>query len=101
VPLYQSRASEIVIAVAGTPTLLLPVNRNRVTYMISCDDATGNYSFSFDESFTTSFFGVSGPFRETFTYRDFGSIVREALFISIGIAPRTLRVLEIWIVPGT
>lgn len=100
-PIYDHRMTQATIATLATLERLIQGNANRVSLMFSCDDATGNYAFAFGESFSNVFMVLSGPFSQVMTYRDFGPLIREPLFVSLGVQPRTIRVLEVLLVPGT
>lgn len=81
---------------------LLSSNPGRVTLIVSSSTTpTSNVALSVSQTDNDRYLLLGTPFNVVLAYRDYGPIMRQALWFKVGVFPCTINATEIFIIPGS
>lgn len=100
--LFDHKLTTVTTVLVATLKLGIMGNRNRVSLLFSADTTPSvNWGVYTTENPSTLFLRLNSPFTFTMLYRDFGPLVKEAMWLSSNPAPSTITITEILLVPNS
>lgn len=83
---------------------LFHANANRVSLIVTSQHSGPSVEsllVSVNKAGTGVFYLFNGPVSATFPYRDYGPIIKEEIWVSLGSAVDTITGVEVFQIPGT
>lgn len=98
-PLFDWHTT-LVTPLTATPVMAFPANANRVSIIVSCSASPGvNFGLFTGDSGFTEWVQLFSPTNLTFPYRDYGPIIKQAIFIGVGTNGTPVSVTEVIQIP--